>query len=420
MTSPAVDEGFRDLGIPEPDDAWRKAWPVTQEGFAKERPFFLDPRYVRESCRWLGMDGEISDVFLAGLKAFEGEGAASDGLTRLAWHYHVSWFSTPPGLAAANPVEIPKTLGEAAGMFYAILFLSGIPHIRKVHQERAIPEAVTLDTLSDLERWVRTHFRRRGVWGFSEIHWLRLHFSARIYKLGRLQFEMQTFPQDFHAYRNRRTRQVVVFAGEGMRFRPDGLFGRAENPDTWTSEFRVDEQRRVVRGNPILPARGAVRRETLELPLEEWDGILRKGDGALSIHIPVEGRMDHAACGESLRQAAAFFPKHYPEWSWRAFMCWSWLLDPQFEEHLPPESNIVRFLREFYLLPVEAFGEIANFGYIFDNYQGPLDQAPQRTSLQRATLAHLKAGGKWRVGGCALFPEDLDWGAQIYRREPTR
>jgi hypothetical protein len=319
---------------------------------------------------------------------------------------------------------MPAAIGEEAAMFYAIVFLSGLPTIRALHREREIPEAITLDTLADLERWIRKHRERHGAWGFSEIFWLRLHFAGKIFKLGRLQFEMSRFLHDYHVYRNRRNGRVVVLAGDGMRFRADGQAadptdaadsGDAAAAAAWTAHFAADD--RAIRGMPISPL-GAGQSAPVELPAAEWRLILSKDDPALNIHIPAAGPMDHAACGESFRQAMEFFPKHFPDFPYRAFTCFSWLLDRRFEDHLAPSSNIVRFLREFYLIPVLGFGPIRSFGHVFDNFTGDLDQAPQRTSLQRAILRHLKAGGEWRVGGSLLFPEDLDWGAQAYRSQP--
>ena len=127
--------------------------------------------------------------------------------------------------------------------------------------------------------------------------------------------------------------------------------------------------------------------------------------------------MDHIACGESFRAATEFFPRHHADFPYKAFMCFSWLLDPQFERYLNPNSNIVRFLQEYYLFPLSAFGPIQSFANIFDNHTGPLSEAPQRTSLQRAIRKHLEEGGVWRVGGGIILPEDLHWGQQVYRRD---
>ena len=57
---------------------------------------------------------------------------------------------------------------------------------------------------------------------------------------------------------------------------------------------------------------------------------------------------------------------------------------------------------------------------MFDIFSdGPPDwkNAPQKTSLQRAVVAFAKQGGHLRAAGGVIFPEDLDWGKQVYRDE---
>ena len=57
--------------------------------------------------------------------------------------------------------------------------------------------------------------------------------------------------------------------------------------------------------------------------------------------------MDFEACGESMRTALAFFPRHFPErLPAVAFVCSTWFFDAQYQQILPATSNIVRFQRE--------------------------------------------------------------------------
>ena len=56
---------------------------------------------------------------------------------------------------------------------------------------------------------------------------------------------------------------------------------------------------------------------------------------------------------------------------------------------------------------------------VFDGVPEDLTHAPRNTTLQRALLDHVLGGQKLRPigGGCFLLPEDLNWGAQVYRRQ---
>jgi hypothetical protein len=130
--------------------------------------------------------------------------------------------------------------------------------------------------------------------------------------------------------------------------------------------------------------------------------------------------MAYEACGDSFRQALEFFPRHYPEYAFRGFQCESWVLNSWLETALPPTSNMVRFQREVYLLPCELDpDEPAHVAFGFHGVPTDLSQAPRKTSLQRALLALMEAGGKIPLtgGGCFLLREDVRWGDEVYRRQ---
>jgi len=127
-------------------------------------------------------------------------------------------------------------------------------------------------------------------------------------------------------------------------------------------------------------------------------------DLALALHIPESGPLTPERCDESFRLAREFFPRHFPDEPYRVVTCGSWLLDPQLAQYLPPESNIIRFQRRFQLLPGGQDGNRDVLRFVFHTFTTPLDELPQRTSLERAAVAHMKAGGRWqtRTGWLAL------------------
>jgi GNAT-like C-terminal domain/N-acyltransferase N-terminal domain len=129
-----------------------------------------------------------------------------------------------------------------------------------------------------------------------------------------------------------------------------------------------------------------------------------EGDLALGLHIPESGPLTPERCDESFRLAREFFPRHFPDEPCRAVICHSWLLDPQLAEYLPPRSNIVGFQRRFQLLPGGREDDGAVLRFVFHTLTTPLDKLPQRTTLERVTVAHMRAGGHWwvRTGWLAL------------------
>ena len=185
-----------------------------------------------------------------------------------------------------------------------------------------------------------------------------------------------------------------------------------KDPQAWTSAYR--EENGIIIANPVTPG-GAALPEQIRLDTAEWQPILAEGDPTLGVHIPEIGPMDHAACGESFRRAMEFFPRHYPERPFRAFTCHSWLCDPQFETLMPPNWNMWKFQHEFYLYPTPAAGAHQMFKQLFGRESIALGDIPQTSSFLRLITRHLQSGGQLFGGGGVIFPEDLNWGAAVYR-----
>jgi hypothetical protein len=132
-----------------------------------------------------------------------------------------------------------------------------------------------------------------------------------------------------------------------------------------------------------------------------------RGDPVLDLHIPPTGPLTPEAVDGSLSWARAFFGRHFPADDSRWGVCTSWLLDPQLADHLPEGSNIVRFQRRFRLDPDwERPGDDSIIEFVFRRVDTPLDDLPRRTSLHRAVIDHLRAGGRWtmRRGWCDVPP----------------
>lgn len=87
------------------------------------------------------------------------------------------WFPSPYTVPGMNP------------FFFVNVFLVTLPHTRRYHRERGVPDGIGRAALADLGRNVRVNRKRYGEGGLETSHWLMLHFRGMIYQLGRLQFE---------------------------------------------------------------------------------------------------------------------------------------------------------------------------------------------------------------------------------------
>jgi len=231
-------------------------------------------------------------------------------------------------------------------MFYVLVLLSGTPLMQRAHRRRQIPQDVVRDTVLDLDLCLKKEDYRKthGHLGISPriLGWLLNHWRGNLYRLGRLQFMPGVFRGGLRAFRHRTQRTVLALSEPGLRYRADGQrdgAGRVEDPEgAWESVLRAEGDEIV--GQPILPV-GRACRETVRLSATEWKQVLAPGDPVLEIHIPAGPPMDYAACAVSIRRAIKFFPRHFPDRPFVAFVCSSWILDAQFEALLPPTSNLV-------------------------------------------------------------------------------
>jgi hypothetical protein len=134
-----------------------------------------------------------------------------------------------------------------------------------------------------------------------------------------------------------------------------------------------------------------------------WFDAPIRGERALGVHIP-GGRLTPQSCDQSFAAAKQFFAAHYPDEPYHYATCVSWVLDPQLEEYLPRESNIVQFARRFTLLPLgDARPEDDETIKAIFARQRTAD-LPRNTTLERAVVSHLDNGRHWhyRTGWLTL------------------
>jgi hypothetical protein len=365
-----------------------------------------EPR-LRDTCRWLGFDDDLSASVIAASRAL----FASPDLTRLLSQLHHRLFVARCDLSeVATWRMLPPDVGEARDLFYALVLLSGIDDIRALHRSRQIPEAISRDTLADVGIWIREHRKLHGRYGLEEIWWPANYFTGRVYAIGRLQFEVGRFYLPFHVFRRRDARGTVAMPAAGQRFRDDGQFANADDGEdsrAWTSALSLTTDHVV--GHPISP-RGSVERQTVTLSLSEWSHVLRPDDQILIVHIPATGPLDPRACDESFSRAVhEFFPRHFSEHAVHAIATSSWMLDVQLSDYLPETSNLVRFQRRFHLLPQPGANDAQTKQRVFGFGKLPetLDKLPQQTSLQRIVVRHMRDGRRWRMSAGFILPDEI-------------
>lgn len=397
-------------------DALSPHWEQSAATCPAAPPEFLHPARIVAHREYARLPADIDPVLLETARRV----AASKDLLAVAWHCHQLLYEHEDYPAGEQMRHWPHPLGplgDLSGALYLLIALDAIPRMLDIHRRRGVPEAVSRDGVShyaaSLRRYQQQHNGRIGVRP-RILYWLRNHVRGDLYRLGRLEYMVKPFRGRLVAWRHRRRRAVVALAADGSRFDDEGYMVTDDEPAAWTTALR--DNGFAVTGAPISP-RGHAERRVVTLSRDEWEVALSPDDPVLEVHIPDGGGMTPEACRASMQQALEFFPRHFPGCSFTGFACASWILNPQLATIYRPDSNMVLWQRELYLYPIPNHADArSGLYFVFATDDVHPATAPRDTSLRRALLDHLAAGGRLMGGGMFMLLEEFPrYGTQPYR-----
>ncbi|CAN5378314.1 hypothetical protein BH09VER1_BH09VER1_06620 [soil metagenome] len=391
---------------------WLKRFQISREEQPQFKAFW-EPESFEQILALCGFSTDVSAV----LREAYAEIASDEVLRRLCLHAYCEVFLPERNDAAATGESFPKmpeSCGLAVRLLYAVALLARAPELFAAHRSRRIPEEVTRATLADLPRWMMAYRAVHGVWGFSEVAWLRRHFQDQVVSLGRLQFELGSMDLPFRLFRHIEGGRVVGLAQSGLSCDVEGW------PQTKTSAWSTSfsETTEAYEGFPVHPRLGHVYSRSIRLLKTQWTSLAAPGNPVLNIHIPKDGRLDFEACEEALRRAEEFFARHYPEHDFRGMLCTSWLMDRQLQDYLLATSNLSRFSNRFVPLPIPDGTDDQLIERVFGLVASDRKNLPQQTYLQRAVATHCQSGRKWRLAS-GFLPFSHRFGITVTERSST-
>jgi len=141
-----------------------------------------------------------------------------------------------------------------------------------------------------------------------------------------------------------------------------------------------------------------------DAPYDARGVSLREGNSLFNMHIPSSGPLTGEAKLDSHKRAYDFYgcaERGAP------FVCYcnSWLLYPDNEYIFPEGSNLLDFYHDFDIISHETRDSFGDGWRVFGReWQKPPDELPADTSLRRAYIRWLSAGGRTGMGrGVAIF-----------------
>lgn len=227
-----------------------------------------------------------------------------------------------------------------------------------LYQTKGVPESVILDTFRDVSLRANLYRERTGRVGIAkeDVIWFRHIMSGSIFKIGSLQY--QPLP--------------MIYLDEETVGEP-------------YMTFSPEQKRRLPAGTPVI-----------------------------NCHVQRGADLSDAAVEHSLDEARRFFRDVFPNESYAAFLCYSWLLYPPMTEMMKPDSRIRRFAGRFSVIGACDDSEQA-LENLFPEGKAACDSG--QTALQRLAVTHADRLGyacgviPLETGGCAF---NLSAGVESY------
>jgi hypothetical protein len=377
----------------------------------------LNPQRLTEWCHKIGLPSAAINA----LQVVAADVCGDPALRQVFTQFHLQtaiqgqWMREWRDLPFDPAVQ--ASLGERTSLFYLLAYLSALPYTWQRYQELGISEQIFHDTMLDFRFYIEDYADLHGIPGYAQFAWIWRHLAGELFRLGRLQYMLTSFEGGVTALRRRDNGEITLLADPEQPLREDGYAcgaGRSEDapPDenAWYPVFAASPD--GWRGQRVHPA-GFVEKPVLAFSASTWQLALQKDDPILDLHIPRKDPLNAQTCAASYAQALEFFPRLYPDRLPKALFCHTWMFTPQLQQFLPPESNLVKFQREFYLYPhAGSLGFLWSF--VFGEKYPDRTTAPRDTSLRRAVLDWLEAGGEiFDLPGLMFHPPEA-WGTQPY------
>jgi len=82
------------------------------------------------------------------------------------------------------------------GLFYILVGIKNLEKAVKIFEEHNVSMDILTHTLQDTALWIRNYKRHNGYLGLASRSWISVGFKGKLFRLGRMQFEMTTIKQE--------------------------------------------------------------------------------------------------------------------------------------------------------------------------------------------------------------------------------
>ena len=125
---------------------------------------------------------------------------------------------------------------------------------------------------------------------------------------------------------------------------------------------------------------------------------IKEDDPVVLVHIPSDTRLDRESCEQAFKDAEDFLAAYFPEFSYKCFVCGSWLLDDGLKAFLKEDSNILGF--QSFFTPYKKIENRALLRFLFSRTvtMENISKFEAKSSLQKKLQEHIVSGGRTYEG----------------------
>lgn len=383
-----------EVGCEKYPERWNEIFDAAMQEYDEKGCYLTKIEFYDELDAKYGCFSKYGDVYKAAAAQTAQDEALGRFLTLLAMALQDDEHRKEDLKGFKRPVtpegKVPLAYEMVTGLALCSQLESGAENMRK----RKFPENLIKEVLTQAVGGVSTSERKNnGAPGFELLGWSQHYINGELLTIERLEIEfLSKFSGRAIVFKNK-DGEIVALA-ENFELNRDGFaLGSAHfegEEGSWTAI--VEETENAWVGYPFKE-NGYVSNEKIELPKNEWEKVLEKGDPVIRLHIPPIGKMTPELIDLTLEETKKFAREHYPDFEYKAFACHSWLIDPQLDEILNSESNIVKFRQRFHSLTYKSSGkDVFNFIFNKPDMNFDIQDLPEDSSLQRALKNHYLNG----------------------------
>lgn len=339
---------------------------------------FLTDEYIINTSLSINLDKQVANL-LVNLKNIIISDTNSKRLFKL--------YLSPILDKELHNIGIPCSPINNKYLFYLLVVIAKLEDLKSFYNENNIPENIYYDTLSDISTWVNNHKNKTGDIGISQFNWLYNHISGKLFKIGRLQYMKIPFKGDVMLFRQVSTGYPLLLSYGDIKY--DFLGNKTENNEDFTSTFIESDI--TITANPIRE--GKCQRDPITINKCDYTLEIKKDTPLLDMHIQEGENLDISKCIDSMKEAIRFYYKYFNGEVIKGFTCTSWLLNSNFKEILPENSNIRKFSSMFYNYPI-AFNDDQIYLRVFNGKKdiNVLRSIENQSSLQKSIIEGLDQG----------------------------